>query len=150
MLQPQQRGNTRYSTLHTSSPRHRRSEKPPPVSLADVSLQTPESETQHSSLNTQSPFHGELPSTNRDLIRKTPPQSPRFCLQISVHRRSTWRNYESTKSINRLQSILQLRVSCMIDTHRSLKRRGSEAEENIVVDHTSHINNLQTFRILHA
>ncbi|KAF2570098.1 hypothetical protein F2Q70_00000756 [Brassica cretica] len=32
--------------------RHRRSEKPPPVSLADVSPQTPESETQRSSLNT--------------------------------------------------------------------------------------------------
>ena len=136
MFEPQLRGNTRNSTLHTSSPHYRRSEKPPSESLVDVSPQTPEPETHHTSLNTQSPFHGELTSTSRVLIRETPPHSPHFSFQSPFNGDQTRRIYESTKSINRLQSILQLRVSCMTDIQRSLRRRGSETEENKVVDRT--------------
>lgn len=86
-------------------------------------------------LRTKSPFHGEVSSTNRDLIRKN---TNTLTTLLFTNLRSSEINLadlRTDENINRLQSILQVQLSCK-KNHRSFGRRGSEIEENKVVDPT--------------
>ena len=73
--------------------RYRRFEKPPPEGYIHRRFTANHRRQNHIAppFNTKSPFHEELPSTNRDLIQETPTPPPRFCWQIWTENfKSTW------------------------------------------------------------